>query len=243
MAHTCLLMPYMLTVVSSANPGQLGFFTVACGRCRGFRVPFTGIVSGLVSLWQGFVCCCCWWCCICFDTTVQKILVCFEGTCACVGCLLSSSAQTMMGFYICSMCFKSVLRKTPVSSNINEKVLHLVWLHQSLQHQYLLKIGIRLFSFLIAVKLNPCCVIKLHLCVTSRKAPASADLLFITTAWFHSCHVEPNTSAPRTNHAGFMFAIKPVVLSLLFHILPIFSLSAVLYKHIGCLFAPTVYSL
>lgn len=236
MAHRCLLMSHMLRFVSSANPGQLGYFTVACGRCRGFRVPFTGIVSGLVSLWQGFVCCCCcWWCCICFDTTVQKILVRFEGTCACVGCLLSSSAQKMMGFYICRMCFKSVLRKT--------QVLHLVWLHQSLQHQYLLKIVISRFSFLIAVKLNPCCVIKLHLCVISRKAPASADLLFMTTAWFQSCHVEPNTSAPHTKHAGFMFTIKTVVLSLLFHVLPIFSLFAVLYEHIGRLFAPTVYSL
>lgn len=49
---------------------------------------------------------------------------------------------------------------------------------------------------------------------------ASVDLLFMTSAWLHSSPVEPNTSA--TKHTVFMFTIKTVVFSLLFHTSPIF---------------------
>lgn len=53
------------------KPEPPGLFSIAGGHCSGFKVPFTGIVCGFMSPWQG--CVCCW--CICFDRAVQKYFI------------------------------------------------------------------------------------------------------------------------------------------------------------------------
>lgn len=118
--------------------------TGAGGHRRGFRVPFTGIVSGFMSQWQG---CCCWY--MCFDRTAQKYLYVSRGlmhvwavTTHLPAIGGTGNVRLRCAGAICCMRFKSSPKKTPVSFHINEKVMHSVWPHESLQHQYVIKTSV-----------------------------------------------------------------------------------------------------
>lgn len=88
-------LPICRVFLSSVNPEPQGCVFPIAGGHWCFRVPVTGIVSGLMSLWQG----CCWWRCICFDRTLKNYFsfqgdLCMCGLSQCI--CLPSSAQKML---------------------------------------------------------------------------------------------------------------------------------------------------
>ncbi len=170
---------------------------------------------------------------ICFVRAVQRILVFFKGTCACVGCHNASACchheHKKCWVYICIQSVACGQYK-PIFNNVNKKERYSVWL----------------LSFLVAVKLNPYSIYDINFMYEVIKR-ASADPLFMTSAplvsqspthHLHKQNKQASYSLSRQLCSHYYFIFCPSFVSLLF--------CKQTYKRTGKpalrLFAPCVYS-